>query len=171
MRPLVISAFVVTLLLSAFTVFLALRSDSLDGEPHALISIEPPKVALQTKQVKTQNVVSIPAPEPVASAAQTRSPSRTPEVTQSPEPKLTPVTTQSDTSTITSDDVEASARNASESITETTSLATRRPTETAQPIATKPAPAEDDPFFSAAEPGLGLGVGNLGPLPTVPSSN
>ncbi len=172
MRALVISAFVVTVFLSAVTVFFAVRTDTLDGEPYAMIAIEPPLAPIQAAERQTTrptstvsaSVESIPQPTPAQPiiTTSTPSPKSTPAPSVTSAPKLTPVNAP---------DKDAKQNKATTLADQATNTATlnRRPTETAQPIASNPESIAD-PFFSA-EPGLGLGVGNLGPLDPTPATN
>lgn len=172
MRALVISAFALTLFISAITVYMALSSDTLDGEPYAVIAIEPPKKSFTASTPSAATPAASKAAEPVREATVTTS--QTADVAKTtPEPAAVPqpvVDATSSTPTLTpttaidsSDDdaiEEALARTDDATVTE--DPVNRRTTEVARPVSTTQ-DTTADPFFSA-EPGIGLGVGNLGPL-------
>jgi len=155
MRALVTSAFALTLLLSAVTVYFALRSDSLDGEPYVSIPIDPPGAPVVAARPKAVKVTRQPPPSVAVPAS---------------EPAETvPVETVAKTVEIT-----PAAESAKPAGVRTTGA-----DEPASPVsssaAIKPAgeaPEElSGPLLLPADQGFGLGVGNLGPLDTATTTN
>ncbi|MGI9406202.1 MAG: hypothetical protein ACR2O4_07515 [Hyphomicrobiaceae bacterium] len=145
MKALVTSAFAVTLLISAFTVYYALRSDTLDGEPWALIDVTHPKIA-DRSPASNPSIVTVKPTSTAAPAsglktgpATTSTQSVVAKVSATVEPSGSPALAETDaTQNKVPKPVAAEAKGS------------RRPD---AGIAILP-----------AETGYGLGVGNLGPI-------